>query len=375
MFEFVTVTGAATAQSELCTQAEPGLKLAILDRNQFWFILPDGKLPDPATSESVIPNLRSAAGRAAVLQVRTVFLKDAVLFAEGREQDGPVRVEFQPCRIGHKKEEGAEAPAGSTDMIEIPDIGELLTGLGEVEKSLEVTDSLLAGPAALTCRDEAQRQALNETISLTRDRVLTGLSELGTVLTLSDGQSREDWQAQVSAAAAAAIEAMIAFDDLADHVREDKIRELTTLRSSIERYFRSVDPSIDIDACHKFSRGINKLILGRHKQALTLKKDRIDTGVEGACDRIISSLQRVMPHAAGMASMPRPFILFDEGCYTKFVLNMAHMVLAVENCGLSIRLDTDRHSRLHRELRGWDSAHPPRLHVTDRRRFEALRQR
>jgi hypothetical protein len=190
------------------------------------------------------------------------------------------------------------------------------------------------------------------------------------VLARGGEQSLDEWRAGVSKALNATIEAMVAFEDLSDHVRDEKRREMEALRQSIESYFATIDPKIDLEACRKFSTSVNELILEERKDTLQTKRVRLEKNIERSYDHIISSLQQSLGKGGSLPLIPHPFAEPAPGFTAKFVLNMIHVVMAVRFGGLSIKLDTERYPRLHGELRGWNPAHPPRLHVVDRRRYD-----
>ncbi len=80
-----------------------------------------------------------------------------------------------------------------------------------------------------------------------------------------------------------------------------------------------------------------------------------------------------MGKGSSLPLIPHPQAEPAEGYAAKFVLNMIHVIMVVRFGGLSIRLDSERYPRLFNELRGWDAAHPPRVHIIDRRSLAALR--
>ncbi|MDR3515177.1 MAG: hypothetical protein P4M00_05130 [Azospirillaceae bacterium] len=370
------------------------LTLTVHDQNQFWFVLSDGALPQGAERPRSVAAMREAANRQAVLLVRSVFLHNQAVIATGDKAKGPIRLEFQPHLLVSRKRDGTPGlridttlalgpgagkprPAGDPDPEDtvIPDIGALIAGLEQTTRSLGMTDLLIADPTGLTSADEAERDDLLHAIVATKDHVLTELAGLGAVLAQRNTGSRETWLTCISGAVSATLEAMIAFDDFADHVREDKINELNALRHAIEGYFYRLDPTTDAAACTAFSRGINTLILEEHRGSLTRNKVHIESRIEGTYSDIIATLQRVLATNSTISFLPRPFLSPAEGFYTKFVFNMLHMVMAVQNGGLSIRLETKAHNQLHRDFHGWNQIRPPCVHITDRRSYEALQRR
>jgi hypothetical protein len=369
-------------------QIQDNITLTILDGNQFWFVLPDGILPNNPEADVSVPYLRfTVEGRRAAMLTRMMFSRDGGVMTDGTAGK-KLLVSFQPCILVSRNKEGQSivrqleevdgvpvirddpAPPPEPEGTRIPDIGELLDGLQQTRKSLDTIDTLLTQPDALLTDDEAQRQELQQSIAATKDKALIGLGQLGEVLARGGEQSLEEWRAGVSAALHATLEAMVAFEDMSDHVRDEKRREMEALRQSIESYFATIDPKIDIEACRKFSTGVNELILEERKDTLTTKKVRLEKHIEHSYDHIISSLQQTLGKGGSLPLIPHPIAEPAPGYTAKFVFNMIHVVMAVRFGGLSIRLDTERHPRLHSDLRGWNAAHPPRIHVVDRRRFD-----
>ena len=374
-----------------------GLTLAIHDRNQFSFVLSDGALPREGDVERHISGMRSKASRHAVLLVRTVFLHENIAVVSNNGKSERVLLEFQPCVIvgrnkvgmatvridpipapdGIPHDEVAQVVHDQNDCeLVIPDLGDLLAGLEQTTRSLELTETLLASPEMLTSSDDSVNNTLHHEIIASKDKVLSGLTALGNVL--SQGaccNSREEWLARVSAAVAATIEALVSFDDYSGHVRDDKLREMKALRAAIESYFGTIDPVADVEECEKFSRGINRLILDEHRDNIIKKKIKIEEGIEKTYGDIITMLQHALPKSTAISFLPLPIVRPAEGFYAKFVFNMVHVVMAVQNGGLAIRLDTDKHIRLHRDCKGWDEACPPRVHIIDRRNYDNMQRR
>ena len=375
------------------------LKLVILDGNQFWFVLPDGILPNNPEADVTIPYLRfTVEGRRSNMLTRMVFMRDNGVIKD--ETIGKrLLMEFRPCILVGRNKEGRAIvqkvedldnvpkaddsapepakpappkPPPEPEGTKIPDIGELLAGLQETRKSLETIDTLLEAPDALLEQDEGKRKELQDTIAATKDKALIGLGQLGDVLTRGAEQSLDEWREGVSKALAATIEAMVSFDDMAEHLREGKRREMETLRHSIESYFATIDPKVDFEACRKFSTGVNQLILEDRKETLELKKGKIEKNIERGYDYIIASMQQMLGKGTSMPLIPNPFTEPAEGYMGKFVFNMVHIVMAVRFGGLSIALDCERYPRLYGELKGWNEARPPRVHIVDRRRFDAV---
>ncbi|MEI7606042.1 MAG: hypothetical protein WCJ64_01535 [Rhodospirillaceae bacterium] len=376
------------------------LKLVILDGNQFWFVLPDGILPNNPEADVTIPYLRfTVEGRRSNMLTRMVFMRDNGVIKD--ETAGKrLLVEFRPCILVGRNKEGRAIvqkvedldnlpktddaapepakpappkPPPEPEGTKIPDIGELLAGLQETRKSLETIDTLLEAPDALLEQDEGKRKTLQDTIAATKDKALIGLGQLGDVLTRGAEQSLDEWREGVSKALAATIEAMVSFDDMAEHLREGKRREMETLRHSIESYFATIDPKVDFEACRKFSTGVNQLILEDRKETLELKKGKIEKNIEQGYDYIIASMQQMLGKGTSMPLIPNPFTEPAEGYMCKFVFNMVHIVMAVRFGGLSIALDCERYPRLYGELKGWNEVRPPRVHIVDRRRFDAVK--
>lgn len=378
---------------------EGGVSLLIQDANQYWFVLPDDILPSNPEADVSVPYLRfTVEGRRAAMLTRMAFMREggAVIDAVSGKK---FLLEFRPCIMLSRSKEGhsmatqveevngvpmlakcepAEPaapppPPPEPEGTKIPDIGELLEGLQQTRKSLDTIDALLEAPDALMTEDEETRQELRETINATKDKALIGLGQLGDVLARGADQTLEEWREGVSQALSATIEAMVAFDDLADHVRDEKRRELEALRQSIESYFATIDPKTDMEACKKFSTGVNQIILAERKDTLKTKRNRLEKNIERSYDYIISALQQTLGKGSSLPLIPHPQAEPAEGYAAKFVLNMIHVIMVVRFGGLSIRLDSERYPRLFNELRGWDTGHPPRVHIIDRRGLAALR--
>ncbi len=372
------------------------LTLTLRDGNQFWFVLPDGILPNNPEADVTIPYLRfTAEGRRSNMLTRMMFMRDNGVIRE--ETTGKrMLMEFHPCILVGRNAEGKAMvqrvddtnaappkpgapppkpkPPAEPEGTKIPDIGELLAGLQETRKSLDTIDTLLEAPDALLEQDEGKRKALQSTIAATKDKALIGLSELGDVLTRGAEQSLDEWRDGVSKALSATIEAMVSFDDMAEHLRDGKRREMEALRQSIESYFATIDPQKDFEACRKFSTGVNQVILNDRKGTLETKKAKLEINVERSYDHIISSMQQMLGKGSSMPLIPNPAAEPAEGYMTKFIFNMVHIVMAVRYGGLSIALDTERYPRLYGDLQGWNEDCPPRVHIVDRRRFEATKR-
>ncbi len=389
---FSSSLDAVYADADAMTDA---LTLVIRDGNQFWFVLPDGILPKNPDIDVSIPYLRfTTEGRRANMLTRMVFMSNnGVARDEGTGKK--LLIEFRPCVLVGRSKEGhalvqqvsdldtppkpggaaseARKPSPEPEGVQIPDIGELLAGLQETRKSLETIDTLLEAPDSLLDPDESKRKHLQTMIVATKDKALIGLGQLGDVLTRGGEQSLEEWREGVSQALSATIEAMLSFDDMAEHLRESKRREMELLRQSIESYFATIDPKADFDACRKFSTGVNQLILEDRKETLEIKFGRLEKKVESSYDYIISSMQQMLGKGVSMPLIPSPAAEPAQGYMAKFVFNMVHVVMAVRFGGLSITLDTGNYPRLYGELKGWDEMLAPRVHIVDRRRFEATK--
>ena len=370
------------------------LSLTVRNSNQFWFVLPDGVLPNNPNADITVPYLRfTVEGRRANMLTRMMFMRNGGVIATAAN-DYRLLIDFRPCLLLTRTGEGrsliqrvddhgvpvpieeeaqTSPPSPEPDGLNIPDIGELLGGLQQTRKSLDTIDTLLTVPDALLTEDEEKRRELQETIAATKDKALIGLGQLGDVLARGTEQSLEEWRQGVSTALAATIEAMVAFEDLADHVRDEKRRELEALRQSIESYFATIDPKLDMAACRKFSAGVNQIILEDRKEALQTKRIRLEGQVERSYDYIISSLQQTLGKNSSLPLIPHPFAEPAPGYQAKLVLNMIHIVMVVRFGGLSIQLDSESHPRLHQELRGWDEVHPPRIHIVDQKRYATLK--
>ena len=375
------------------------LTLTIRDGNQFWFVLPDDILPNNPEADVSIPYLRfTAEGRRSNMLTRMTFMRDNGVIKDGTTGK-KLLMEFRPCvLVGRNKEgrgtvqkvedinkplkaDGANEPKpeppkpkppAESEGTKIPDIGELLAGLQETRKSLDTIDTLLEAPDALLEQDEGKRKALQDTIAATKDKALIGLGQLGDVLSRGAEQSLEEWREGVSKALSATIEAMVSFDDMAEHLREGKKREMETLRQSIESYFATIDPKVDFDACRKFSTGVNQLILEDRKETLEIKKETLSKHIESSYDHIIASMQQMLGKGSSMPLIPNPTAEPAEGYMAKFVFNMVHIVMAVRFGGLSITLVTEGYPRLYGDLQGWNETRPPRVHIVDRRRYQSV---
>ncbi|CAK0766981.1 hypothetical protein WCLP8_4000007 [uncultured Gammaproteobacteria bacterium] len=388
----------------VCTEAERikgELTLTVRDGNQFWFILPDGVLPNNPEAEVSISYIRfTAEGRQATMLTRMVFMRENGLVVDSASGKR-ILLEFRPCVLVGKSKEGkgtvhhddqsGEKPAGvavakpkpaapsppsaAAEGAEVPDIGELLAKLQQTRKSVETIDALLADPGALLSEDEAKRLELEATIAQTKDRALIGLGELCDIMARGADQPAEQWRDSVSKSVATIIEAMVAFEDMGEHIQEGKRRELEGLRQAIEGYFATIDPQKDIAACKKFSQGINTIILTERKDTLNVVKRKIEKNVEKSYDQVISVLQQSMPKGSSVALVPHPFMVPAEGFYTKIVMNMIHVAMVVRFGGFSIVLDTGDYPKMFNELRAWDPIHPPRLHIVDRRRYASFREK
>ncbi|MEI6985196.1 MAG: hypothetical protein WCK65_03625 [Rhodospirillaceae bacterium] len=375
------------------------LELTIRDGNQFWFVIPDGILPNNPNADVTVPYLRfTVEGRRATMLTRMVFTREGGVIADAATGK-KFLLEFRPCVMLTRTKDGGtivntveesdgvpvfersqdktappapEPKSTEPQGTQIPDIGELLEGLRQTRMSLDTIDNLLTAPDNLLAEDEGKRRELQGTIAATKDKALIGLGQLGDVLARGTEQSLDEWREGVSNALNATIEAMVSFDDLAEHVRDGKRREMEALRQSIESFFATIDPKADADACRKFSTGVNQIILTERKDTLKVKAVKLEKNVERSYDHIIASLQQVLGKGSSVPLIPHPFAEPAPGYETKFVLNMIHIVMAVRFGGFSIRLDCELHPRLQNELRGWNVANLPRIHFTDRKNFAAL---
>ena len=375
------------------------LTLTIRDGNQFWFVLPDGILPTNPEADVSIPYLRfTVEGRRSNMLTRMMFMRDKGVIKDDTTGKR-LLMEFRPCILVGRNKEGraivqkvedidklpkpdAAEPAKpeppkppkppEPEGTKIPDIGELLAGLQETRKSLDTIDTLLEAPDALLEQDEGKRKALQDTIAATKDKALIGLGQLGDVLTRGGEVSLDEWREGVSKALSATIEAMVSFEDMAEHLREGKRREMEALRQSIESYFATIDPKADFEACRKFSTGVNQLILEDRKETLEIKKSHIEKNIEHGYDYIIASMQQMLGKGSSMPLIPNPTAEPAEGHMAKFVFNMVHIVMAVRFGGLSITLVTEGYPRLYGDLQGWNETRPPRVHIVDRRRYQSV---
>lgn len=367
------------------------LDMYLMNGNQFWFVLPDGILPYNPEVEISVPFLRfTPEGRRANMLTRMMFSRKGGVVIDA-QSGRKFLVEFRPCVLVGKSKEGANfsrkvaefdgpsapapAPAAAAEEegTKVPDIGEMLSGLQQTRKSLDAIDSLLAAPDSLMDADEGKRQALQETLSQTKDKALQGLGQLGDALARGGEQSLDEWRTSVTRALNATIEAMVSLDDLSEHLRDEKRQELEKLRQSMEAYFSSIDPKTDFEQCRKFSAGVNELILEERKETLEIKQVRLEKNLEEGYDGVMLALQSALGKGSTMALIPHPYVEHNKGFDALLVMNMAHVIMAVRYGGVSIQLDTDRFPRMHSELKGWDATRLPRIHICDQRRFASLR--
>ncbi|MBI1208303.1 MAG: hypothetical protein GC191_13590 [Azospirillum sp.] len=371
----------------------------ISDGNQFWFVLPDGVLPDPRKVDVSLPYLRfTAEGRRDCMLTRALFGRNSSVVTD-QVTGEKLLLDFRPCVLVGRNLEGkaftrtaesgavpaeheqssappVEPPATDVEAegTEIPDIGELLDGLQQTRKSLDTIDSLLAAPDALLVQDDDRRRELQETIAETKDQVLIGLGDLGELLSRKPEGDLEEWRMGVSKAVSATIEAMMTFEGVSAHLQEQKRHELEALRKSIESYFATIDPTVDGEACRKFSSGINKIILSDHKDTLTDRRVRLTAQIGKRYDSIVVALQDLMPKGVTLPLIPFPYLEPAQGYKARLVLNMVHVVIAVRYGSFSIKLDTSGFQRLFIEMKGGDTQRAPRVHIVDRRRYAAARR-
>lgn len=341
---------------------------------EFWLALPDGTLGN-GKDASTLASMRLPVKRRAVLLVRQLFLKRGACTLHFG--DRKIQLEFLPAIIAGRTKEGRgytksdellslTDPEPGADEDEIPDPGALLESLEKSTRTLEAIDDLLLDPSAIASDDADIRAEARKKISAAKDKALAGLGTLGAVLASGDGGDRELWLARVAEASSGMVEEMADLDGLPEEVKADKLAALGDLKKTIARYFAHVDPNSG--AVKKFSAAISQLVLAERREVVVFKKSRTEESLEVAYAAIIGVIQAATAKGSCMTLLPLPEIESASGFWCKIVLNMHHLVMAVQHGGFHMRADVDpcRSKRVWSELRAWDEISPPRIHIVSK---------
>ena len=342
-------------------------------RGEFWLTLPDGSL-GIENKDCSLAAMKLPAKRCAVLLVRQLFLRTGACSL--RAGNRKVLVDFMPALIVGRTREGRRysksdtalsltdpQPESGPALDEIPDPGLLLESLAQSTKTLRAIDELLEDPSAIASEDAAERDEAKEKLIAAKDKALAGLGDLSSVLAQGDDGDREAWLARVAEASSQMVEEMADLDGLPEEAKAGKLKALDDLKKSIARYFAHVDPNSP--AVRKFSAGITQLVLEERREVIEGKKSRTERSLEDAYAGIIELMQAASPKGGSMTLLPLPRIENTPGFWCKIVLNMHHLVLAVQLGGFHMRVEADpgRARRLWEELRAWDDVNPPRIHI------------
>ena len=347
--------------------------LTIPDPGHIWMTLPDGALPGGEGGPSSLASMKLPDKRHAVLLVRQIFLKEGICsFNVGGRR---ILVEFQPAIIAGRTKDGRAfartdsalsltdaKPKAEPETPEIPDPGELLKSLENSTKSLEAIDDLLLDPSAISSTDAATRAAAHEKLAAAKDKALAGLGSLSSILAEGDHGDREGWLAKVAEASSSMVEDMADLDGLPEEAKASKLKALDELKSTVARYFATVDPNSPV--VQKFSTGISALVLKERREVVQSKKDAIEQDLEEAYSALISVVQSAMPKGSNLSLLPLPRIEAAHGCWGKIIFNMCHLMMAVQHRGFHMRLDIDpRNKRVWNEFHAWEDRNPPQIHI------------
>ena len=350
----------------------------------FWLALPNEAIREQA-GECALAAMKQPIKRRAVLLVRHLFLSDGVCTL--KVGDRRVAIEFQPAIIAGKTREGRGYSkvddllcllGGQDDSeaqpCDIPDTGPLLASLEESTRSLQAIDDLLVDPSAIASSDKVTRDITKELICAAKDKALIGLGSLGAILSEGDGGDREAWLARVAEASSAMVEDMADLGELPEEKRAGKLKSLEALKRTIARYFAHIDPNSE--ALKKFSAGISQLVLEERREIVESNKKRIEKDIDISYTAIICAIQEASPNGSSMTILPLPQIQSMSGSWCKIVLNMHHLVMAVQHSGFHMRaiVDPYRSKRLWEELKAWDEKCPVRLHIVSREYLDRRNQ-
>jgi len=119
------------------------------------------------------------------------------------------------------------------------------------------------------------------------------------------------------------------------------------------------------DAMKCFSCSITEAVLLERREVIEARKRKSESEIESTYAAIINVIQSVVPKGSGMVLMPLPEIRAAPKVWCRIVLNMHHLVLAVQHGGFHMRaaVDSERSKRIWDELRAWDHSHPPRIRI------------
>ena len=351
-----------------------GVTLSIPDPGQIWITVPDGALPSGDAGPTSIAAMKLPTKRHAVLLVRQIFLRRGLcVFNAGQRR---ILVEFQPAIIAGRTKDGrtyARADAGLSlsdtrpgpETPPAPDPGQLLESLQNSTRSLEAIDGLLADPGAISSLDEDTRTAAREKLAATKDKALSGLGVLSTILAEGDRGDREGWLAKVAEASGSMVEHMADLDGLPEEAKAGKLKALEEFKVTVARYFATIDPNSPV--VKKFSAGIGEMVLKERREVVHSKKAGIEKDLEETYAALISVLQSAMPKGGNMPLLPLPRIEPAHGYWGKILFNMCHLMMAVQHGGFHMRLDIDpRNRRAWNDCRAWEERNPPQVHIVSR---------
>jgi hypothetical protein len=348
--------------------------LLIPDPGQIWITVPDGALPGSEGGSTSLAAMKLPGKRHAVLLVRQIFLKQGVcVFNVGGRR---ILVEFQPAIIAGRTKDGrvfarTDAALSLSDAkpepepSEVADPGKLLESLQDSAKSLEAIDDLLTDPTAISSNDEQTRAAARDKLLAAKDKALSGLGSLASILADGDQGDREGWLAKVAETSSRMVEDMADLDGLPEEAKAGKLKALDDLKSTVVRYFATIDPTSP--AMQKFSAGISQLVLKERREVVQSKKTAVERELEETYSALISAVQSAMPKGGNLSLLPLPRIENAHGYWGKIVFNMCHLVMAVQHGGFHMRLDIDsRAKRAWNDCRAWDDRSPPQIHLVSR---------
>ncbi len=339
----------------------------------FWVILPSGAI-DSSDGECQLAAMKLPIKRHAVLLVRQLFLRNCnCKFKVG---DRYVTIEFRPAVIAGRTREGRSYVRSDEslsleelltepiqDVAEIPDPGDLLDLLEKSTEGLKAIDEILQDPSSVMTEDDAKRNEVRIKLEATKDVALSKLTELGNLLAKGDGGNRDGWLTRVAETSSEMVEAMADIDHLPESARLKKLNLLDDLKHTIAKYFCNV--RMNSEAMKSFSCRITEAVLSERREVIEAKKRRSEHDLENTYSAIINVIQSVVPKGSAMVLMPLPEIRRAPNIWCTIILNMHHLVLAVQHGGFHMRafVDSDGSKRLWNELRAWDHNHHPRIRI------------
>ena len=369
---FTHILESALDDAEACA---PGVVFAIRDGNQFWFVLPDGVLPeDPPSAWGGFTDSHSCYAH---LLARLLFERaggEVCAYPMGAR----LLLDFDPLSLPSRPRSVAANSVGrwgqcvpTSPSAPINDLGPLLTDLDQTRKTLKTIGALLADPARMGDRE------VQDAMIASRDRALLKMAELSEVLLKNDTQSSDVWKDAVQQALTTALEAMVVLDEMDPEKKAGKQDELLLLQQRVQAYFGSANTQ---QACRALAAGINGLLLGCRKDQLEAHRDYVGQKVEKTYTDLMKAVGLALQNGVNLFELARPLLTphcskaGSLAAFARLRFSMAQILLAVQHGGLAMDMRMESRA-LSTSWIAKNVYQAPRVHIASHRAFQVAERR